>query len=360
MYQRYVKAEGDSRERGREIGRQLRMQIETNYANQTAYYRETEGYDYAQWGRMAEGYVPLMRQYTPQVLEELEGMAEGAGLPMGQLLSLTAAYEKSFSCERLGDKCSAFAAAGKMTADGRAICGQTNDESYKEWVGQLDVVLHHVQPDTGRETLLYTHPGVPAYMGMNNRGLAVLWTYIDNGQIGKGVPTNAIIRALLELDGLAQAEEFLRTVPHAVPNFFLVTHRSQGILEAECFPNQVYVRKNDSRAIHTNHTVFGEEPEATASWSTCQRLERLTELVEENAGRITAELAMDFFRSHKGFPHSLCVHPNPNKTVGVTFSAMVYDLGAGEMHITFGNPCENPYHCYRFDRYPVKVSSQEK
>ena len=36
-------------------------------------------------------------------------------------------------------------------------------------------------------------------MGINNDGLCVMWTYIDNGVTGNGVPTNVIIRHLLEL-----------------------------------------------------------------------------------------------------------------------------------------------------------------
>jgi isopenicillin-N N-acyltransferase-like protein len=57
-------------------------------------------------------------------------------------------------------------------------------------------------------------------------------------------------------------------------------------------------------------------------------------------------------RDHVNFSNSICNHSidasNPldrEKTV----NAMVIDLTAREMHIAWGNPCENPYHTYHLD-----------
>ena len=49
-------------------------------------------------------------------------------------------------------------------------------------------------PTMGCKTLLYTHAGVPAYMGMNSAGLCVTWIYIDNGERANGPPTCVLIR----------------------------------------------------------------------------------------------------------------------------------------------------------------------
>ena len=51
--------------------------------------------------------------------------------------------------------------------------------------GQLDGVIHH-RDESGLETLIYTHPGIPAYMGMNSAGLCLLWMAIDNGERAAG------------------------------------------------------------------------------------------------------------------------------------------------------------------------------
>lgn len=346
MYKRYLKISGNAYERGVRIGRELKMQIETNYLNQTKFYDVPEGVSYVEWAKMAERYVPLMEKWTPEVLEEMKGMAEGAEMEFGQILAMTTAYEKSFCRDMIEDKCSSFLLGKAVTEGGRTIIGQTNDECYTEWLYQLDVVLHHV--DGERESLIYTHPGVPAYMGINNDGLAVLWTYIDNGVTGDGVPTNAIIRHLLTLGSVDEAVAFLKAVPHDIPNQFGLGDKSGRIASVECFPNKVYVKEDDEFLVHTNHTVFADEPEFTCSKTTWDRYDVMKKQIEEAGKNITVEDCKNFMRSHERFPNSICSHPYPEKPWNKTLAAMVFDIEVGEMHIAFGNPCECEYHSYKF------------
>jgi len=51
------------------------------------------------------------------------------------------------------------------------------------------------------DALVYTHPGAPAYCGMNSAGLCVLCLYIDDGVQGEGgVPIDAAIREVSVLE----------------------------------------------------------------------------------------------------------------------------------------------------------------
>merc|ERR1712202_83593 len=75
--------------------------------------------------------------------------------------------------------------------------------------GSLDVVLRlqdspsPLPSDTNRTpgALIYTHPGIPAYMGINGAGISILWQYIDNGEradpLSSGVPTCVVLREIL-------------------------------------------------------------------------------------------------------------------------------------------------------------------
>ena len=186
MYKRLYRVEGNAYERGKQAGEQMNEQMKANYNNQVTFYKN-QGYDYADWEAIAERrYVPILEKWAPEVLDEVRGMADGSDLSFAQVLAMTTAYEKSFAVDTVADKhvdgkCTSFLATGEATKGGQTVIGQTNDEDLIEWIYQLDVVVHHVDPETGKEQLIYTHPGVPAYMGMNNDGVAVLWTYIDNG-----------------------------------------------------------------------------------------------------------------------------------------------------------------------------------
>lgn len=78
--------------------------------------------------------------------------------------------------------CTAFSSYGTTAQEQPQYCGQNNDEDPPQWGNAtFDVVLHLGKGETN-ESLIYTHPGIPAYMGMNSNGLSVLWQYIDNGE----------------------------------------------------------------------------------------------------------------------------------------------------------------------------------
>ncbi|MCS7011329.1 MAG: hypothetical protein NZL98_08160, partial [Anaerolineales bacterium] len=57
-------------------------------------------------------------------------------------------------------------------------------------------------------------------------------------------------------------------------------------------------------------------------------------------------------RDHVNHPNSICnhsIHAIDPLDREKTINALVIDLTAREMHIAWGNPCENPYHTYHLD-----------
>lgn len=141
MYKEYVVVEGDAYSRGVQAGRELKSQIEINYQNQTKYYRDKEDFNYRKWGKMALDYIPAMEKWTPEVWEELHGMAEGANMGLEQILALATAYEKSFSRDIISEKCTSFILAPQATYAQKVIAGQTNEECLLEWMNELDTVI---------------------------------------------------------------------------------------------------------------------------------------------------------------------------------------------------------------------------
>jgi isopenicillin-N N-acyltransferase-like protein len=56
-------------------------------------------------------------------------------------------------------------------------------------------------------------------------------------------------------------------------------------------------------------------------------------------------------KDHVDFPNSICNHAvdGPELDREKTINAMVIDLTAREMHIAWGNPCQNSYHTFHLD-----------
>ena len=94
----YVRARGSYREIGRQVGEAARPQIEASIAFFAENFAAMSGglrFDAAQ--RRAAAYLRYARACTPRQLEELEGMAEGAGVPLATLLVPNCAEELTSS-----------------------------------------------------------------------------------------------------------------------------------------------------------------------------------------------------------------------------------------------------------------------
>lgn len=351
MIHRYIEVTGNAFERGEQIGKKLTFQIETNLVSQKLFYQDSVE-ELEVWKEQMKRYLDYTEKLAPEVVEEMKGVAFGSQLPFEEILYLYTVYERSFFENLISDKCTSFAAQGEATVDGSVICGQTNDERLDEYRSEMDCVVHHKDLENGLETLIYSHPGIPAYMGMNNHGLAVMWTFIDNGKRQEGLPTAGIIRKLLSFKTLKEAYEFLCEIPHAVPNQFTLAHSLEGIESVECFPNQLYAQESAPIMIHANHNSITKlEPEMGGSKTSHSRYKAMETIVQEKFGEITVEVGKEFLASHLNFPKSICNHPSPEHPMSKSLASMVFDLGKGEMHVAFGNACEQPFHVYRFDQW---------
>ena len=182
------------------------------------------------------------------------GAEDGVGTGGGKS-SLDASKDEALRPSANPGRCTAFAATDACRTNSGSLsplCGQNVDEEASSWdEGRRDVVVrfihHHEVSDTLSPSLepfaaaAYTHPGVPAYCGMNSKGLCVLNLYIDEAETGNadestaatgddsggpgstrqiyqhapifGVPINATIRELLTCQTLDAAVAFLENLP---------------------------------------------------------------------------------------------------------------------------------------------------
>jgi hypothetical protein len=185
-----------------------------------------------------------IRTHTPEWIEILNGMAAGAtdaGVPLTyeDLLAFFVLYEelyhwspKSFVMpgpSSLGDQtsprgrgpaCSAFAAWGKATKDGKLLCAGSGDDNAGFFASTVVVF-----PETGNNfiTSPYDMPGFggfPSHPGMNNQGLV----YVHHGtgrfatpNWGYTVPRGmADMHFLRFADTAEQAAEMHLSYPKAV------------------------------------------------------------------------------------------------------------------------------------------------
>jgi len=350
MTARLIEAQGSAYERGRAIGAATRDRIHTILAKQEDADRGKDGLTLHEWLPTARSFLPLIETHAPETLMEMRGVADGAALPFEDILLLACVYEKRMGAGT-ASHCTGFAALDDATSTGNLICGQNNDEEIEAWSGgEADVVVHHVD-ESGLESLIYTHAGIPAYMGMNSAGLCILWMYIDNGERGPGVPTCIILRELLRHESLDAAVNYLGSIPRAVPNNFILAHATDGAVNIEYSSSQFHPTVAATAVCHANHIVDSamSEGERVVNTSTSRdRQTALTNAVATHTGKIDVGIAKQMLSDHSGAPRSICAHPHAGSPNGKTLASMVFHPAEAAMYIAFGNGCETPYDRYAF------------
>ena len=110
--------------------------------------------------RNAMAFLPLMEALSPALVEEIRGLADGAGISFEEAILCQSRAEAARVSE---GGCTAFAMTGSATADHQPLAGQNQDLEPE----YADVaILLRVKPTDGRpRALMFTFAGQLGYTG---------------------------------------------------------------------------------------------------------------------------------------------------------------------------------------------------
>src|SRR5262245_10187219 len=194
---------GKPRERGRQYGKQFADGIRS-FLDKEIYRAFTDKPSPKDaMLRYAAACGKEVRAYSPEIFDELEGMAEGSGLRLEEHL-LISLHEELFHKGVLPKvpHCTAVA-AGPPDTTGGGMVGQTWD--WMETVFGMSSVLHWKRAE-GPSVLSYAFPGLWVGSGLNSAGLALCWTSAALGEKGQGarvgIPAYVLLTHLLYQESL--------------------------------------------------------------------------------------------------------------------------------------------------------------
>ncbi len=302
----------------------------------------------------AAAYWPTL---TPELIEEMQGIADGAGVHPIEVLVSTAIWEMV-----LVSGCSEFAAVGPVTADGSLLHGYNYDLMHPDHAliqPYLAALFYH--PSQGIPFVSFNTVGsVGANAGMNEAGISVAWdnTYLRDDTLTQGVglpvvPYIVTLRRLLQhsrrLDEAVQA--LTESLPRPLADIAIVASAHEGqAVAVETAGHLHAVREMEDGAIwSTNcfrspllapHDRRGDGrglPEATA-WQRFPRYTAYRQLFAARRGQLTPALAVSFLRDPypreaKGFVHP---NPAPRTTIcrDITSWSVVMEPGKGRLWIS--------------------------
>lgn len=361
--------EGSARARGRGHGEALRSLIHEYLDRWRADIARDLGVDptvYLHDLVAANDFLPAVRRWAPDLLEELAGLAEGAGLDFETALARQLADEDYWT--RLGlkygsatghERCSALGAVGQPR--GSAWIAQNMDLP-AFWDGSQ--ALLHIRAAEDLEILVFTTAGQLGLCGMNSRGVGLCCnTILQCSHSRSGLPEVFVVRCVLELATAEMAENFIRSVPHASPQNYLVGD-PERVIDLEVSASQVSRWEpwpGAQRLVHTNHPLKNDDQSQwhamlagmapadrdaflvrTTTFDRCAALEH--DWLARN-DPVTMDQMRVVLSGHAG---GVCRHGGVADVDAITFGCAIMQLApTPSLWLAPGPPCSTDFTAYR-------------
>jgi isopenicillin-N N-acyltransferase like protein len=368
--------EGSPREIGRAHGEQLRPIIQELFQKQNAGFEDYIGMTrpaYLDELFKETQFLQAVEKWTPQALEEVRGIAEGAGLDfrdafVWQLLDEVDWYntlKKMPFLNRDPNRCSSMGAFGAMAEP--ALVAQNADMGKS--IDGYGTLLHVKYRDNGFEKFTLTIPGVIGIWGINNHGVGVsmnaMETHMKKSRLGLG--TVFVAQGILAQNDFGAADRFIRNVKHASGENYVIG--ATGIAaDYECSANQVvrYIPFDGSKVVyHSNHPVVNNDldltPEliqslptdlktwvARATVNTETRFNSLEARLKERKEPLTVAEVKKILSSHDTPDDPICRHRRDDQN-GMTNFSFIMEFGSEpRIHIASGPPCMTEFRTFNF------------
>ncbi|WP_322512341.1 C45 family peptidase [Chloroflexus sp.] len=375
---------GEPFERGRQYGAATAAQVRHSIASYARLFAYRRGLDWAAAQREALAYEPLLNEIAPDLLEEMRGIAAGAGCALAEIIALNVRTELlagvgvgvhhpeaaaalarnrvagvpqhpetvAPSSSPTGDdgECTTAAAAPPATANSGVWLAQTWD-----WQGdqRAACVLLRIESPDCPPILTLTEAGMVAKIGLNGAGVAVGLNLLRSRADGQrqGMPVHILLRQMLQTSSVAAARQLAERIPASGSSCITLAGAHGELLALEITPGGVAeLPAHEGLLAHANHCLdagaaAGEcalEPTSTSR----ERYGRAWELLHAAAGQIDLTVLQSILRDHEGAPRCICRHPDPRIAAvdrNESVCGVIIDLATQTMHVAANVPCLAPF-----------------
>jgi len=328
---------------GRQYGEQARELIGKAIDDYKRLFAETCDRSWDQLSREALSNLPLIDETMPDLHEEVRGIADGARVTLGDIMTLNCRYELTkFPKDK---ECTTGAVLPEAAKGGKMYLVRNWD--YR--VGILDhiVALRIAQPD-GTRIVALAEAGQLVRAGLNSHGIALVTNNLQSiyDSRGTGVPSCFVRRQVLKCRSFEEAERLIRGFKRSVScNMMLASGAERRAADFEVYPGGTdVILPREGILTHANHFVVQPQIHALAR---SPRDERLRELLMAKRGALDIESFKEAFSDHANYPQALCRHPSDvSVRLGLrstTVACELFDLDERVLHVCAGPPCENEF-----------------
>ncbi len=200
-----------------------------------------------------------IKQWTPELYEEVRGIAEGAGQSFNDIMVFNLLDEFWVYQDNLKNHhCSSM---GVPASDGNPgyIAQNMDIEAYTDG---YQILLRIARNGDRPEQLILTHPGCIALTGMNEAGIgACMNTLMQLKANTTGLPVAFIVRRITSSTDKDDLLDFIQNVPHASGQNYIIGIKGE-VYDFEASANKVvrFDPKNENGTVyHTNHPLVNDD-----------------------------------------------------------------------------------------------------
>lgn len=284
----------------------------------------------------ARACLPIYREYFPQILEEIQGIADGQGCPAEKLHAvLFSMYAMPPAC-----CCSCFAVSTAQTV----LLGRNSDFLTALEKDNLNVCYRFSMDShafTGNTTSF-----VQMEDGVNEHGLAAGLTSVYPQSIRPGMNAGLLLRFFLErCRTVREVLRWTERLPVSSAQTFTVADQTGAIAVIECCAGGVESIWPENRApfvcatnrFHSAQLTVQNVPDID-DWAAEARYQTLLHALGQDARRMDPEKAMGLLAGKNG-----CLCQYDRKTGRDTVWSVIYDLKKHRIYRAEGNPARRTF-----------------
>jgi len=327
-----IELSGDGRTRGQMHGEQVRSLIASSLERWRDRIEQINGRssaDHVARFLGASGLIDAVRRDSPDLYDEVLGIAEASGQPVDDMFAYNFMDEEWRYSGTSAIGCSVVGIEGESGV----LLGQNMDLPASMDGSQ---VLLHIRGDADPEQFVASAAGMIGVLGVNRDGVACcVNTLAQLPSALEGMPVAFIVREVLRRRTRTEAGAYLRSVKHASGQHYAIADR-HGIDAYECSSVGIAARPiSNPQLVHTNHPLWTPgsaeltaKPDELELSGTRSRYNYLSVAVPQI--RDAVELESVFASRDSG----VCVTPRPPR-LSKTFCGALFEIGEDETRARF-------------------------
>ncbi|MCX7173976.1 MAG: C45 family autoproteolytic acyltransferase/hydrolase [Proteobacteria bacterium] len=312
--------------------------------------------------KLADAMVPVIQNFEPSYLEEMQGIADGAGLVLTDIIVINCRTEMMYGYADLQKTsigldggCTGLIVLPQASASGRLMHAHNWD--WLEESINTGIVLK-IMRDDGPHLLVFTEAGCLGRHGFNSAGVSLSGNFLTSDRDYK-LPANAplglIRRKMLDAPSMAAAMRVLWSTHRFCSNNLMLAHADGEAVNLECAPDEIFwIVPQDGLLVHANHWMCPvartklKDLELPDSPDSIYRQRRVAETLRKAQGKIDWNIVKAALADDFGNPDSVLRFPKPASfdCISATVATTLMDSAAKTMWVA-----RKPYASIVFGEY---------